>query len=87
MRLLFTSLILLSVLSVQGATLQTSLPKAPPAQATHLIGRWSVKFTVGASEKNLVFESRAKGSGSFLLMDTGPDNERYQILTQQLGQS
>jgi hypothetical protein len=35
-----------------------------------------MKFTlVGGSEKNLIFEGRSNGSGSFMLLDTGPDDK------------
>jgi len=44
-------------------------------QSATIVGRWRVKFTLsGVGEKNLVFEAQAKGAGSFLLLDTGPDN-------------
>jgi hypothetical protein len=78
MRSLFTSLILVSVVAVQGVAFGATLPQAatPPAQAANLTGRWRVKFTLsGGGEKNLVFDSKARGSGSFLLLDTGPDDK------------
>jgi hypothetical protein len=41
-----------------------------------LIGRWRVKFAFkGDAEKNLILDSRAKGLGSFHLLDTGPDDK------------
>jgi len=41
-----------------------------------LVGRWRVKFALsGGNEKNLIFDSRARESGSFLLLDTGPDDK------------
>ena len=49
-----------------------------PAQSDKatLTGRWRIKFSLnGDVEKNLIFESKIKGSGSFLLLDTGPDNK------------
>jgi hypothetical protein len=46
------------------------------AQAGNLSGRWRVIFTIsGIGEKHLIFDSPARGSGSFLLLDTGPDNK------------
>jgi hypothetical protein len=39
-------------------------------------GRWRVKFDlVGVENKNLIFEVKPKGTGTFLLLDTGPDNK------------
>lgn len=38
-------------------------------------GRWRVKFTMAGLEKNVIFEVKEKGSGSFKLLDTGPDNK------------
>ena len=76
MRFFFTSLMLILVVAVQGAALQAPLAKraGPSAFAENLAGRWRVKFTLPAvGEKNLVFNSQAKGTGSFLLLDTGPD--------------
>jgi hypothetical protein len=53
----------------------TQSPASPPPSAT-LVGRWRVKFTqAGDVEKNLIFDSKAQGSGSFQLLDTGPDNK------------
>lgn len=41
-----------------------------------LSGRWQVKFAfAGRSEMNLIFHSKDKGSGTFLLLDTGPDGK------------
>ena len=41
-----------------------------------LAGRWRVKFSLSAgTEKNLILEVKPKGSGTFLLLDTGPDNK------------
>jgi hypothetical protein len=39
-------------------------------------GNWRVKFNLsGIGEKNLIFNSQRAGSGSFLLLDTGPDGK------------
>jgi len=78
MRALLISLILISALAIGGFGLRTPLSQAaaPQAQAASLTGRWRVKFALsGDSEKNLVFESNASGSGSFLLLDTGPGDK------------
>jgi hypothetical protein len=49
---------------------------ASPLVAGDLVGRWRVKFNLpGIGEKNLIFEAQAKGSGSVLLLDAGPDNK------------
>ena len=41
-----------------------------------LTGRWQVSFALNGDEKkSLIFESKAKGAGSFSLLDTGPDNK------------
>jgi len=70
MRVFVTSLILLSVSAAQGFAFQTS-----STASAKLRGSWRVKFTMGGSQKNLVFNARGKGSGSFLLLDTGPDDK------------
>lgn len=47
--------------------------QAAPARLT---GRWQVSFALnGDAKKNLIFEPKAKGAGSFSLLDTGPDNK------------
>ena len=49
--------------------------QAPPAGGK-LAGRWQVSFALnGDAKKNLIFEPKAKGAGSFSLLDTGPDNK------------
>lgn len=41
-----------------------------------LTGRWQVSFALnGDPKKNLIFETKTKGAGSFSLLDTGPDNK------------
>lgn len=41
-----------------------------------LMGRWQVSFALnGDPKKNLIFETKTKGAGSFSLLDTGPDNK------------
>ena len=48
---------------------------APPASGK-LAGRWQVSFAINGDEKkNPIFEAKAKGAGSFSLLDTGPDNK------------
>ncbi|HKG62205.1 MAG TPA: hypothetical protein VKB05_20770 [Pyrinomonadaceae bacterium] len=48
---------------------------APPASGK-LTGRWQVSFALNSdAKKNLSFEAKGKGAGSFSLLDTGPDNK------------
>jgi hypothetical protein len=78
MRFLCACLVLILVVAVQGVAFQTALLQgaAASAPAPNLAGRWRVKFDVsGVGEKNLIFDSQAKGSGSLLLLDAGPDNK------------
>jgi hypothetical protein len=66
--ILLTLFILLSPVAAQ----QT----ADRAAGAKLAGRWRVTFSLsGDAQKNLVFDSKARGSGSFTLLDTGPDNK------------
>jgi hypothetical protein len=70
-------LLLITGLAVQGIAFQAASPRPPatPAKAVNLIGRWQVKFTMTGVEKNLILVSQARGVGSFLLLDTGPDDK------------
>jgi hypothetical protein len=72
------TLILISVVAIEGVAFQADSHRATMqlAPAANLAGRWRVKFTLsGIGEKNLVFDSQAKGSGSFVLLDTAPDGK------------
>jgi hypothetical protein len=67
----------MSIIAAQGIAYQP-VHQAPssPAQSSSIVGRWRVKFNLsGVGEKNLLFDSQANGSGSFLLLDTGPDGK------------
>lgn len=78
MRFFLATLMLMSATAVQGVALHTALRQPPTMsdQSVNLAGRWRVKFTLpGIGEKNLVFASRSKGSGSFLLVDAGSDDK------------
>lgn len=76
MRVFLSSLLLISIIAAQGVAVQATYPQAGSPAKTTIVGRWQVKFTlIGGSEKNLVFAARAKGPGSFLLLDTGPDDK------------
>ena len=67
MRIVIILFILISVVSGQ--------PVAAPASGK-LTGRWQVSFALnGDAKKSLIFEPKAKGAGSFSLLDTGPDNK------------
>ena len=70
MRIAIILFILISVVSGQQV--------AAPASGK-LTGRWQVSFAInGDAKKNLIFEPKAKGAGSFSLLDTGPDNKPVQ---------
>lgn len=49
---------------------------ASPSPAGNLVGRWQVTFSLPSlGEKHLILDAQAKGSGSILLLDAGPDNK------------
>lgn len=71
------TLVLISIFTLaQGIALEARPQTTPPRpQVASLSGRWRVRFTFAANgEKNLVFDSQARGSGSFMLLDAGPNN-------------
>jgi hypothetical protein len=43
--------------------------------AAKLNGRWRVKFKMDGLEKNVIFEAKDGGAGSFKLLDTGVDDK------------
>jgi hypothetical protein len=72
------SLILMSVFAAEAGAVQTRFSQVAtsPAHAARPTGRWRVKFTLsGGGEKNLIFLAKAKGAGSFYLLDTGPNDK------------
>lgn len=70
---IFTALIIGSSIFSPDALAQTTSTSSAQGELT---GRWRVKFVfAGRSEMNLVFDSRAKNSGTFRLLDTGPDSQ------------
>lgn len=74
----FSSSLILILVTIPGAVVRAAFPQktATTLAATHLEGRWRVNFKLpGGVEKNLIFDSTAKGSGSFRLLDTGPDDK------------
>jgi hypothetical protein len=75
-RIVFASMILMSVVAAQAFAQSPAQTTTPPAHDPSLTGRWRVKFVLsGIGEKNLIFDSQPNGVGSFLLLDTGPDNK------------
>lgn len=55
--------------------LLTLLPALAVQPAPRVEGRWRVKFKLDGLEKNLEFEAKEKGAGSFKLLDTGVDDK------------
>lgn len=43
--------------------------------AAKLNGRWRVKFKMSGLEKNVTFDAKENGTGSFKLLDTGVDDK------------
>jgi hypothetical protein len=43
--------------------------------AAKVNGRWRVKFKMSGLEKNVIFEAKENGAGSFKLLDTGVDDK------------
>ena len=70
----FTALIMFVLQGVALQAAQAPAP-APGSPETNLAGRWRVTFILAGVKKNLIFDSRASGSGSFLLLDTGLDDK------------
>ncbi|MEO8433475.1 MAG: hypothetical protein ABI596_01155 [Pyrinomonadaceae bacterium] len=77
MKVFFVSQLMVLILAVLAVAVQATCPQAGlPVTTTNLTGQWRVRFTLsGVGEKNLIFDSQAKGPGSFLLLDTGPDGK------------
>ena len=71
-----THLRVLLILSILISSVAARQAAPPAAVDTKLTGRWRVTFSLsGDAEKHLIFEPKANGSGSFTLLDTGPDNK------------
>ena len=66
MRSLFSLVLIFVTVGIGFA--QTTAP------AGKLNGRWRVKFTLVGIEKNVIFEAKENGAGTFKLLDTGPDD-------------
>lgn len=71
MRISIVIILLMLISVVAGAGRQGAMPASGK-----LTGRWQVSFALnGDPKKSLIFEPKAKGAGSFSLLDTGPDNK------------
>ena len=70
-------LVIMAIVAGEGAAFRTaSLQASPSSQQVMLARRWQFRFTFpGVGEKNMVFESYAKGSGTFLFLDTESGNK------------
>lgn len=69
LRVVITLFMLISAVASRQAT-------SPQAASGKLTGRWRVIFSItGDAKKNLIFEPKAKGVGSFSLLDTGVDDK------------
>jgi len=66
----------MAVIAAKVDPVQISLSQTAPPSAHALTGRWRVRFILSSGgEKNLIFDSKAKGTGSFLLLDTRPGDK------------
>ena len=75
---IFLAFVIVAIVAAAGAAFRTTsfqaMASAP--QTLILTGKWRVRFNFpGVGDKNLIFESHAKGSGAFLFLDTEPDNK------------
>lgn len=78
MKCFLISAMLVAVVAIQGIAFQSPSSRTVGSltPAANFAGRWRVKFMFsGGVEKNLIFEVKARGSGSFRLLDTGPDDK------------
>lgn len=82
-RSMVSALVILSLLQVHALAVKAPERRSSmmSALAGDLTGRWRVKFTLsGLGENELLFDSQAKGSGTFLLIDgaakTSPSPQR-----------
>ena len=66
---------LLSFFILIGLSLFAGSSKTEAQAASKLQGRWHVTFKMDGLEKNIDFEAKADGSGSFKLLDTAPDDK------------
>lgn len=76
MKLIFSTVVMMSFLLQPAVLTGLSQASTSTASSARLAGRWRVKFSLsGESEKNLIFDAKPKGSGSFQLLDTGADDK------------
>jgi len=75
MRRLLVSCFLFAVMLAAVAPGSVMSQRANRKAPANLVGRWRVKFAMGGWNKNLIFIARPKNVGSFLLLDTGPDDK------------
>jgi hypothetical protein len=76
MKSLSASLVLMFVVALPGVALAGMQAIASPLQAGNLAGRWHVKLSLPSiGEKNFIFDAQAKGLGSILLLDAGPEKK------------
>ena len=76
MRFLFAAFIMITLVNAQASPVgfDSLQGKTKSTRAVSLQGRWQVKFSFSGLEKNLILVAKAKGSGTFLLLDTEPGN-------------
>jgi hypothetical protein len=70
--------LVLLLLAGNGANSRPQLTASTtsPQSSSQLVGRWRVKFKFnGGVEKNLILDAKAKGSGSFQMLDTEPGDK------------
>jgi hypothetical protein len=74
---LLNFLVLLALVASQAASWSAlAQAGASPSRVESFTGRWRVKFRFeGDAEKHLTFEAKTGNVGSFLLLDTGPDDK------------
>ena len=77
MRILL-AFVIIAIVVVEGAAFQNGSGQDTTSsqQTMKLEGKWRFRFTFPqVPEKNMIFVSHAKGSGTFLFLDTEPDNK------------
>ena len=65
--------ILIALSLFAGQTVGVEAQTDAPVSRVH--GRWRVTFKMAGLEKNMIFEARDNGSGSFKLLDTAVDDK------------
>ena len=66
-------------LMIPGTALRVGVAQTPAPEAlqqeANLVGRWQVTLILAGVKKDLIFESKAQGLGSFLLIRSGLDDK------------